>query len=119
MKKRDCYLVISFIVIACAMWIGLKLTQKEGDMVLITVDGKPYQKVSIREEQDIPIQTDRGKNIIQIKNGQVKMIEADCQDQICVKHTAIHKTGETIVCLPHKVVVEIIGNQKEIDSVVQ
>lgn len=119
MKKRDRYLVISLIVIACAMWIGVKLTQKEGDMVLITVDGKPYQKVSLQEEQTISIQTDRGNNRIQIKDGQVKMIEADCQDQICVKHAAIHKTGETIVCLPHKVVVEMIGEQKEIDSVVQ
>jgi len=38
----------------------------------------------------------------------VDVIEADCPDKICVKHTNIKNAGETIICLPHKLVIEIV-----------
>ena len=41
------------------------------------------------------------------------MKEADCPDQICVRHKAISKSGESIVCLPHKVVVEISSEEEQ------
>ena len=42
------------------------------------------------------------------------MIEADCPDRLCVKQKAICKNGETIVCLPHKVVVEIRSQEENL-----
>jgi len=50
------------------------------------------------------------------------MKKADCKDQICADHKAIEKSGETIVCLPHKVVIEIQsedGKEQELDGVTQ
>ena len=50
------------------------------------------------------------------------MRKADCKDQICADHKAIEKSGETIVCLPHKVVIEIQsedGKEQELDGVTQ
>lgn len=46
------------------------------------------------------------------------MIEADCPDHYCVDHAAIDKVNETIVCLPHRVVLEITGGgeEKEVDA---
>ena len=41
------------------------------------------------------------------KDGSVTVQDADCPDKICEKHRAINRTGETIICLPHKLVVEI------------
>ena len=58
----------------------------------------------------------------EIKDGKVTMKEADCKDQICADHKAIEKSGETIVCLPHKVVIEIRsedGKEQELDGVTQ
>ena len=46
-------------------------------------------------------------NILVIKDGKAFIESADCKNQICVNHKPISKTGETIVCLPHKVLVEI------------
>ena len=44
------------------------------------------------------------------------MTEADCPDKICVNTGKISKIGETIVCLPHRVVVEIQGEVSQSDS---
>ena len=49
------------------------------------------------------------------------MEDADCPDRLCVKQGRIKKVGESIVCLPHKVVIEIVGEKEEagVDAVTQ
>ncbi len=37
------------------------------------------------------------------------MKEADCPDKVCVGMRRISKSGETIVCLPHKLVIAIVN----------
>jgi hypothetical protein len=42
---------------------------------------------------------------------------ASCPDQICVKHKAIYKNGETIICLPNEVFVEVESSEeKDVDN---
>ena len=46
------------------------------------------------------------------------MEEADCPDLLCVHQKAISKEGESIICLPNKVVVTIRGGEEtELDAV--
>lgn len=57
-------------------------------------------------------------NVLLCLNGEVRMIESSCPDQICVHHSGICMAGENIICLPHKIVVEIIGDKgHELDGV--
>lgn len=120
MKKRDLYLIAALIFIAVTGIFFMKITEKGGTQVVITIDGKLYKEMSLNKDTEISIHTKQGDNEVKIENGLVWMKEADCPDQICVKHSRISKSGETIVCLPHKVVVEIKSDkEEEIDSVVQ
>ena len=48
-------------------------------------------------------------NTVRIHNGEVSVTHASCHNQVCVKHKAIHTTGESIICLPNKMVVQIQG----------
>lgn len=58
-------------------------------------------------------------NVIICQNGEVRMVESSCPDQICVHHSAIYATGENIICLPHKIVIEIINDEESgLDGVV-
>lgn len=57
---------------------------------------------------------DGGSNTFEIKNGAVCMQKADCHDKICVGMHSISKPGETIVCLPHKLVLAITSDEKQI-----
>ena len=48
------------------------------------------------------------------------MKEADCPDHLCMKQGEISHKGETIVCLPNRVVIEVESNQdSEFDAVAQ
>lgn len=46
-------------------------------------------------------------------NGGISIEDADCPDKICLKQGFINKPGQSIICLPHKLVIEIIGDTKE------
>nr|WP_306792755.1 NusG domain II-containing protein [Collinsella urealyticum] len=54
------------------------------------------------------------ENTISIHHGEVRVTEANCANQVCVEHTAIHEPGEQIVCLPHGLVVQIANNEADI-----
>ena len=91
----------------------------KGKGVEITVDGESKAFLPLGEDDSIRIDTDGGYNVITVKDGEVTVSEADCRDQICVEHKKIRKTGETIVCLPHKLVVTVTGDKPgDFDAVV-
>jgi hypothetical protein len=46
-------------------------------------------------------------NIVEIKDGMVTVTEASCRNQVCVKHSPVSRSGESIVCLPNRLVVRI------------
>ena len=84
--------------------------------LIVKVDGEVIKTCSLEEDQVfwLPGKT----NEVSIQNGEVSMKEADCPDQICVRQKAISKEGESIICLPNKVVVSIVGGEeKELDAV--
>lgn len=38
---------------------------------------------------------------------EIRISKANCNDQVCVRTGAIDKQGDTVVCLPHKLVIEV------------
>ncbi len=118
LKKMDIVLVLSIVIIAIGgLVVYSMLGQKEAGTVVVEVDGKMYGEYALYENQEVLIYD---TNVLIIENGEANMYEADCPDQICVDHIPISKNGETIVCLPNKVVVTITeGKANELDAVVQ
>lgn len=58
-------------------------------------------------------------NIFLCKDGEVRMLGSNCPDKICVHHSAVSAVGENIICLPHRIVIEITGGEEaELDGVV-
>lgn len=115
--KGDIIVVIVLII----MFIGMMVLafQPQGERVEITVNGKLKYTYSLYEDRviEIPIDGEEHANVIVIKDGYVYMKEATCKNQVCVKNGKIHRVGETIVCAPHRVVVEIVGKNREIDTI--
>ena len=80
------------------------------------IHGNPYGTYDLNTDQTVNINE---SNQIRIQDRTVRMIEADCPDQICVNHLAISRDGESIICLPNKVVIAIEADdtRNEIDSI--
>lgn len=122
LKKKDMILMAAVLLIAAVMALILHFSmERSDDMVYIMVDGSVYGIYSMKENQSIEVMNESGYNRIVIENNSVHMENADCPDQYCVKHKAVKSVNETIVCLPHKLVVEIhsAAESNGIDSVSQ
>ena len=82
-----------------------------------TRGGKVFGTYSLAEDRTIEVKQDSHINKITIKNGHVSMSFSDCHGQDCVQQHSISRTGESIVCLPNKVMLEIQGGKSEYDSI--
>ncbi len=110
--KNDIILILFFLIIGLGTLVYIQFHGKSGAEVKVSVNNKEYGVYSLDKDQTITIGEDDWENILVIKDGKANMTKADCPDKICVNHAAISKKGETIVCLPHKVVVEVINQGK-------
>ena len=88
---------------------------KAGATVVVTVDGKEYGRYDLAKEQKVSIYNDQGEvtNTLLIRDHKADMIDADCRDLLCVKQKAIDRSGETIVCLPNRVVVSVENDSQD------
>lgn len=105
--KGDIILFIGILVICVPALIIWSIQKKPGTYVKIMVDGEMVRLISLEEEEAYIVKEETYMNTIVIKDGSVSVTEANCPDKICVNHSAINAVGETIICLPHKLVVEI------------
>jgi hypothetical protein len=77
------------------------------------VDGAAVATFSLTEDREWLIDgVDGGTNSLVIQQGKVWLEEASCPDHLCVKQGTIQYAGESIICLPNKVVVEITGEDE-------
>lgn len=122
MKKADWILIICIVLFAGATGLCsyLKRAAKQGEtgiQVVITIDGEEYQRYSLTEDIRLELPTFHGNSVLVISDGSCFMESAHCPDQICVKHKPIQVTGESIICLPYKIVISIEGgNEKKYDN---
>ena len=70
--------------------------KKDGERVVVTVDGKEVWSHSLSEDAVYTVKSPNGSNVVRIQDQKASVTEADCPDQICRKHKAIDKTGETL-----------------------
>ena len=120
-RKADIVLFCALLLTAglMAAFFAMRLRQP-GGQVVITLDGRQYGTYSLADDREIEIRGDDFTNVVQIEDGTVRMLSSDCRNQICVSHAPISRTGETIICLPHKLVIRIEGaKDAEVDAVVR
>lgn len=76
---------------------------------VITASGKTAAKLPLDADTEFEVLTEYGYNIVSVADGQVSITNADCAGMLCVRQGAISHDGQTVVCMPHGVLVEIRG----------
>lgn len=108
-KKTTWILIILALAVLGAV-LALLLHRPSGGLgeVLVTVDGEEYGRYPLDVDAEFTVETPWGYNDVTIHDGQADVHEADCPNQICVNTAPAREIGDMIVCLPHRLVVEIV-----------
>lgn len=120
-KKGD--IAVILLIILVNLWLIFNSSKKintksQNKIAVIQVNGEEIKRVELKKDivgEKLELNTEFGHNILEFGDGCVRSIEADCPDQIDVKQGYIYNAGETIVCLPNRLVVEIIEDVGEDD----
>lgn len=116
-RKADWLLVAVIAAIAVLWGLLLWLLPSEGTAVQVTVDGRLVATYPLNEDRTQTISgVDGGQNLLVIASGRATVTQASCPDKICVRHRAINRAGQSIICLPNKVVITVIGGRDAVDG---
>ena len=117
-KKGDVILIIALLLLSLVIWLCITNLSKDGERVVIEQDGNVIASLNIDDNAVRNIYSDGIlTNTVTVKDGKAYMSYADCKDKICKNHTPISKSGESIICLPNKRSVSVVGDDNSVDGV--
>lgn len=104
--KKSMILVI--LVLLCIVAIVLQLHAQKGATVIVERDGQKLQEYSLAKDQTVKLSDEHGYNTLCILGGEATVIEADCPGKDCTRFAPISRSGQSIICLPHKLNIYIV-----------
>lgn len=116
MKKKDFILIGVLLLVIVISYLGITFTKKEGDYVIVRVDGTEVAKYSLSVDGDFEL--NGGTNVLRIEDGKAFLIYADCPDHLCINEGKIDQSFETITCLPNMLTITVYSSDNsDIDFV--
>ena len=111
MKKADFILIAVTVAVAGILLVLLYgANGASGAYVQIEIDGKVTETLPLDTDTAYEINTDGGgRNLLIIEDGRAVVTEANCPEGICKNHSAIYRNGQSIICLPHRVVITVVN----------
>lgn len=122
LTKGDKVLVIVLIVFSLlfAYYMATVNNNLEKKYISIQINGEEINTIEFSDDiigETYVLETEFGRNVLQFGDGEVRIIEASCPDQLCVKQGKIGQVGQLLVCLPNRLVVEIKANDAVNDDI--
>ena len=119
MKKLDYLALALILLVGIGSILVFTLGREPGSRALIVTREGEWE-VSLSQNLTIRMETGEGYNLVEIMDGGIRVLEADCRDQLCVHQKAISRNHESIICLPNQVVAEVeSAESSEYDAVAQ
>lgn len=117
--KKDIILFVGILLAAFLLWlIPFLLNRDAAAMVTVYQNGREIGTYPLEKEQTISVPYgENSYNLLFISGGEASISDADCPDGLCVRQKAVSRNGESIICLPHKLVIQVVaGKEKELDA---
>lgn len=102
---------VAVLVLAWRLWSGAGTAGASAGVARVTDGDGAVHELPLGKDAELTVTTSLGTNVIEVRDGRVRVREADCPNQDCVNQGWIDADGEQIVCLPHRLYVEIEGGR--------
>ena len=106
-------------VAASAAWLLLRREDAPSPTARITRDGVLLEEIDldkVEEPRSFVLEDGSGTNTVQMEKGRIRILEADCPDQVCVNQGWISSGAVPIICLPHRLIIEIVEAGGDLDG---
>lgn len=112
MTIGDKVLILILSLITVLSFYLVKTIFPAGVEASIKVEERSLGPYPLTEDRILEIKGPLGHTEIEIKNGKIRIKKAPCRDKICIKQGWISSSGESLICLPNRVMVNITGEAR-------
>ncbi len=107
-KKADIIALAVIALVTVILFLAFRTFKSPGKTVAVRVSGEEVASYPLDKDRTETINgANGGTNELIIEDGTVRLEEATCPDKLCVNQGKISRRGESIICLPNEVIVEI------------
>ncbi|MDR2505923.1 MAG: NusG domain II-containing protein [Oscillospiraceae bacterium] len=120
--RRDVILLAAVVVLAAALQFSVFKAGTQASEAVVTAHGETVVRLALGTDTIYTYEFEEETNEIVVENGGVFIRRANCKGQDCVRQGRIDRAGQSIVCLPHKLIIELAmtdANEPEIDIIVR
>ena len=117
MTRADLTVIALSILLLPVLYVQLWHGGEHATHAHITDPDKHLTIASLDQSQSIDIKGELGKSVFEIKDRQIRFSDSACKTKYCVHRGWMQYAGETMACLPNKVVVTLTGGQRKYDSI--
>ncbi len=119
MKAKTILLLLLAAAALSAVYVLVRNGSTPSPVARITRDGVLVEEINLNQvtkPYSFTLEDESGTNTVQVERGRIRVSGANCPDQICVGQGWISNAGLPIVCLPHRLMIEITGGGGELDG---
>ena len=110
--RADIILIAGLVIAGVIIGLILLFSNHNGKSVEVRVSGEIVKTFPLNGVTEYEIEgAGGGKNLLIIKEGSAWVEDADCPDKLCVNMGKINLTGQSVICLPHEVVIAITDGE--------
>ncbi len=122
MKRNDLIIIVIGLLIALVVYLGIQVNQKMVDTddkkLEVYIDGALESSFDLDVDTIQRYETEYGINEIEIVDGVARIVYANCLTQSCIRDGDIDHVNETIICLPHRFHLKVVGDgEGEVDAI--
>jgi len=116
-KKNAVWITIFVVLAVCGALLFFLLGQGVGAVsAQVYLDGELLRSIdlsAVAAPYEFDVESELGTNTVRVENGAIAVISADCPDQVCVRQGFVSDDAIPIVCLPHRLVIQLTGDAHE------
>ena len=119
MKNKVILFLLLGAVAASAAYLLLQRESVPAPVARITRDGVLLEEIDldrVSEPYSFTLEDGSGRNTLWVEKGRICVSEADCPDQVCVNQGWISNGTVPIICLPHRLMIEIVDGGGGLDG---
>lgn len=118
MNKSDVKLIVLLLIVIGVIFIFIGVTKEDGSMAEVYYEDKKILTIDLNIDNEYIVDGELGDVVLEIKNRKIRVKEENSPKHICSKEGFIGDSSRTLICLPNKIIIKIVGDT-ELDGVVR
>ena len=110
--KGDLLLIAIILIVSLGISLHLFSSKDNPTVAELYINNKLAKVIPLSQEGYFKYKYDNVSFSVDVKEGRVRISESNCPRKVCVHQGWISHSGESIICVPNKVVVKIRGEEK-------